>query len=180
MTSAKVTTAAARVAAALLLALSTPGTEANIKAAESIVSLRRQFKHEGMPDWAGRSPGYRDLIERLYREAGVPSDSESNLQANLRYHIGNAIRRVAPPEDLEALGMTKAGPLGRIKETRVVERQAKRSQKAVSSTADPAALATLALDAFRAARSINPDGQTAAVRRTLRTLADEIEECLGS
>jgi hypothetical protein len=177
MVKAAITQAANRVALALAEAVDEPGTGANRKAAETIVSLRRQFKYKGATDWSGRSPEYRDLIERLYRDAGVPSDSESSMQANIRYHIGNMLRKVADPEELTALGMLVAGPAARITETRATERKRSSTKKAVHTAGDPASLARLALDAFRALRTM--DGASAATRRTLTTLADEVAEYLA-
>jgi hypothetical protein len=83
---------------------------ANLKAAaRAIVELRSRFEWNGLPDWAGHSIEYRYHIERLYREAGVPSDSEGPLQARLRYHVSNVVREVAPLWHLEELGLLKNG-----------------------------------------------------------------------
>lgn len=87
-------------------------------AAEAIVALRQCFEHEGMPDWAGRSPDYRYHVEQAYRRADFPADGTSPLQANVRYHVGNVMREVAPPEHLNALGLKPKGPRGRIQEAR--------------------------------------------------------------
>lgn len=169
----RVTAAAEKVVAALQEAISNPGTTSNRKAAEAVVTLRRCFKHEGLPDWAGRSGEYRDLIERLYRQAGVPSDSESSMQANLRYHLGNAIRKVAPPEELLALGMAPLGPSARIKESRVAQ---PRRVKAITP-GDPGALATVALDAIRALKTMGPGPE---VETTLRKILNETMDIVST
>lgn len=105
-----------------LLALQTmvkdPSTENVQEAARALVRLRSTFQHEGLPDWAGRSLDYRMTVERLYRDAGVPSDSEGPVLAKLRYHVGNAVRETAPQEDLEALGLKPKGPRARNREAR--------------------------------------------------------------
>jgi hypothetical protein len=176
VTTKAVARAAERAADALRVAVDAPGTMTNRKAAEAIIALRRQFKHEGIPDWAGRSPEYRDIIEHLYRDVGVPSDSAGGLQANLRYHLGNALRSIAPPEDLEALGMSIQGPLGRVKATREASPRPSR-RKARSVTIDPETLAGLALEAIRALRQM-ADEATASVEPTLRALLDETVEAL--
>ena len=81
--------------------------------AHLVVEFRRLFEHDGRPDWAGRSQSYRDAIYQVYRDAKVPSDSAGGLQAKIRYHVGNVVREVAPPEDLLALGLKPKGPRGR-------------------------------------------------------------------
>src|SRR5690606_11264334 len=108
-------------------------------------------------------------IERLYRQAGVPSDSESNMQANLRYHVGNVLRKVAPPEDLQALGMAVEGPLGRIRNTRASAPA--RPRLARPGVGDPAAMASLALETVRTLRSMEPGTET---EPALRALLDEV------
>lgn len=152
MATKAITTASERAVAALKQVVAEPSTEHARHAAETLVSLRKQFKHDGLPDWAGRSAGYRDIVERLYRQAGVPSDSESNVQANLRYHLGNVLRKVAPPDDLAALGMSVDGPLARIKSTREAAPPRPRLARpsAFLSVTDPATLSSLALAAVLA------------------------------
>lgn len=86
--------------------------------AEIVVKLRAQHEHRGMPDWAGRSTEYRDVVAKMYRDAGVPEDSVSNIQASLRYHIGNELREQAPAEELAQLGLSEEGPKGREKARR--------------------------------------------------------------
>lgn len=70
-----------------------------------VVTLRSCFEFDGRPDWAGRSQDYRDVIYRVYKDAGIPSDSSSGSQANLRYHIGNAVWEQATAADRVALGL---------------------------------------------------------------------------
>lgn len=169
--------ASTRVVEALRQVVADPSTEHARHAADTIVALRKQFKHEGIHDWAGRSPGYRDLIERLYRQAGVPSDSESSLQANLRYHVGNALRRTASPEDLAAIGMSVDGPLARIKSTRASEpRRPRRRAGGTFSGAvtDPSVLAALALAAVQTINGM--DVPLDGASDSLRALMDETAE----
>lgn len=84
-----------------------------------VVDLRSQFQTEdGRTDWAGRGHAYRETVARIYSEAGIQPDAVGNLQAALRYHIGNVLRDVAPADELEALGLKSATPRERVKETR--------------------------------------------------------------
>lgn len=170
--------AAERVVQALTASVAEgAGRQENKAAAEALVALRRQFVYEGRPDWAGRSGEYRDLVERLYRQAGVPSDSESSMQANLRYHLGNALRQVAPPEDLEALGMQTKGPLARVQQSRANNPRASRPRPAVIRPGDPASMARVAIDAVRALRTMAPGPEVIV---DLRTLVAETEDLLST
>jgi hypothetical protein len=82
--------------------------------AEVVVDLRAAFG-----DWSGHDWEYRQAITRLYEEAGVPTDSVASVQAALRYHVGNALRRRVAPEDLKAAGLMAASPRERIAAARV-------------------------------------------------------------
>lgn len=174
------TAAAEKVVAALSAAVDDPGTQSNKAAAEAIVALRRLFRHQDLPDWAGRSGEYRDCIERLYRQAGVPSDSGSNMQANLRYHVGNVLREVAPPEELTALGMAVNGPLSRLRANRL-DGSSTRGRIARPGAGDPAALASLALDALRTMRTMEPGPEVApALRKIMGEVASALQDLPSS
>lgn len=150
--------------------------------AKEIVKLRSLFEYEGMPDWGSNSPGYKDLIGRVYRDAGVPPDSGSSTQANLRYHIGNAIREVAAAEELAALGMDAAGPRERaVRARKEGPRAATRAPLTALPTAnDPLAMAGFALQAVRSLRGMKPRGEMAeAVEAELRAVMDELVDTLA-
>lgn len=167
---ARVTAAADRAQKALREAVERPGTENTRKAAEAVLNLRKQFRHDELPDWAGRSPAYRDMIARVYRDAGVPADMGNNFQANLRYHIGNVLRQLAPPEELEALGLQSQGPLGRVRQTRQEQPRKRRRQKVMG---DPVALATAAYGLVQALRTMEMNGASGKVESALRDVIDE-------
>ena len=149
--------------------------------ARQVVELRSRFVWQDLPDWGGRSMDYRNAIYRAYRDAGVPSDSVAGLQANLRYHVGNVVRDIAPPEELEAIGLDPEGPRARAVRSRAtVDR---RRKPPTSSTAhavplavmrDPLALASFAIDAVRAIRELRPRGQMAeALQPLLKQLSEQ-------
>lgn len=136
--------------------------------ARDTVAFRSTFTYMGRPDWAGRSAQYRNAIYRVYREAGVPSDSHASIQGNMRYHVGNAVRTMAPREDLEALGLDPQGPRDRAGRYRAKparrgppEKSPAPSARAAAPaptrrvsappTLDPAALLVTALDLVRTA-----------------------------
>lgn len=58
-----------------------------------IVKLRAKYEdRNGRPDLRGRSQAYRDAVAQIYRDAGIPPDATSNLQAAVRHHISTALR----------------------------------------------------------------------------------------
>jgi hypothetical protein len=150
--------------------------------AEEVIALRRLFAWDGLPDWGGRSPEYRDVIYRAYRSAGIPSDAIDGLQANLRYHVGNAIREVAPRSELEKLGMDPEGPRGRAVRARATAHLRPKGSTRQPSAAtplavmqDPLALCSFARDAVRAIRNLEPKGEMVqALAPELRALAEEV------
>lgn len=146
------------------------------RAASSIIELRQLFEHQGMPDWTGRSLEYRDVIERLYRQAEVPPDSESNMQAKIRYHVGNVLRDVAPADELQQLGLSVAGPKTRVAETRAAGGGRRRQPAEVTRTHidSPLTVAALALDAVKLLRvmDIGPDDKE-IVDGIVRKIMDE-------
>ena len=146
-----------------------------------VVELRA-FSWEGMPDWAGRSPAYRNTIYRAYRSAGIPSDAIDGLQARFRYHVGNVVREVARVGELEKLGMDPEGPKGRAVRARATahlrEKRTAYLPPAPTPLAvmqDPLALWSFARDAVRTIRSLAPRGEMAdALAPELRALAEEV------
>ena len=78
--------------------------------AKHIVFLRKAFTHNDMPDWAGRSQDYRTTVAACYEKAGIPPDSQRNVQAAVRYHIQTALRVYAPPDQLTQLKLDPRTP----------------------------------------------------------------------
>jgi hypothetical protein len=122
--------AAAKALDALRQMTIEPDVEHVRAAARALVDLRALFEHQGRPDWAGRSLDYRSTVERLYRDAGVPSDSSGPTLAKLRYHVGNTVRETAPVDDLEALGLQTSGPRERNNERRSTVTELRPKRKA--------------------------------------------------
>lgn len=146
--------------------------------AESIIALRSLFRHEDLPDWTGRSGDYRDLIERLYRQAGMPADSDSSIQSKIRYHVGNVLREMAPEEELVSLGLSVSGPRVRIRDARRAQSK-DRAPKVNASATDPRALAVLALDAVRLLRVSDLGSDREQVALLLKQLVDESLDVLS-
>lgn len=87
--------------------------------AKVVVALRAHYRTpEGDVDWGGRSWDYRQTASAMYDAAGIPPDSESNIQASLRYHVGNLLREVAPPKQLAAVGLLAKSPKARMNDVR--------------------------------------------------------------
>ena len=76
-----------------------------------LVHLRRHFpsKIEGVPDWAGRTAEYREAAAKIYAAADIPPDSETSIQARVRYHVSQAVRQIAPAGELRQLGLKEKG-----------------------------------------------------------------------
>lgn len=79
-----------------------------------VVGIRAKTSgQDGKPDWAGRSPDYRAHITAMYEQAGVPTDSQANVQAALRYHVGNVLRDKVSTKDLQHAGLKAQSPKDR-------------------------------------------------------------------
>ena len=97
----------------LLIAADTKRTQLLKKFALGLVKIRQKLN-----DPAGTSQAYRDAAARIYAAATIPPDSESSLQASIRYHIGNVLREEFKPEDLKAVGLSTQTPLERARAAR--------------------------------------------------------------
>lgn len=147
--------------------------------AAQVVALRRTFENDGRPDWAGRSQEYRDCIYRVYKDARVPSDSVGSLQAQLRYHVGNAVRVVAPLEDLEALGLDPQGPRARAVRARAEGRVPPR-KPVLSNANNPLEMAGFALEAVRTLRQMKLRGkQVQPVMDDLHLLLHDVVDAIA-
>jgi hypothetical protein len=104
-------------------------TTAYKKFAGIVVDLRSRFRNskDTAPDWRGQTQAYRDAVAKMYEASGVPADSVDNMQAAIRYHIGNALRERLSAEDLAAAGLQAESP---------VERARQRNQRAAASGDD--------------------------------------------
>ncbi|MGW2514996.1 hypothetical protein ACWC0A_37640 [Streptomyces scopuliridis] len=78
-----------------------------------VVALRRQ-----MGDWRGDTQAYRDRVSELYRMSGIPTDSRSRVQAAVRWHVGNLLRRAMTARELEGQGLLSTSPLERLRDSR--------------------------------------------------------------
>lgn len=91
--------------------------------AKVVVVLRSKFRTpDGDVDWGGRSWEYRTTVTEMYERAGIPPDSEQNVQASLRYHVGNLLRDVVDPHELEAVGLRTDSPKERTNAQRLEAR----------------------------------------------------------
>ncbi|GAB1326957.1 hypothetical protein [Streptomyces sennicomposti] len=82
-----------------------------------LMALRRQ--HD---DWLGRSHEYRQLAAEVYRQAGVTDkDQLTRLQAAVRYHAGNMVRRQLTTREVRSLGLLETSPLERQQDRRATD-----------------------------------------------------------
>lgn len=101
-------------------------TEALKKYANIVCEIRK-----AMGDIAGTSQAYRDVVAKIYEGAGIPADSASTIQASIRYHIGNQLRTVFTPEELQAAGLSELTPLEKAR----AQREAANTANAAAATA---------------------------------------------
>ncbi|WP_327712386.1 hypothetical protein OG912_32205 [Streptomyces sp. NBC_00464] len=95
-----------------------------------ILALRR--KHD---DMRGTSHDYREAVAEMYRTANLPTDSNASLQSNVRYHVGNALRRHLTTRELEQLDLKTTSPLERFQDRRKTDSAIVRAVKAVDTAA---------------------------------------------
>lgn len=81
-----------------------------------IVALRQQ--HD---DLRGQSHEYRQVVAEMYRRAGIPADSAGRIQANIRYHVGNKLRRFCTPRELKRAGLLPESPLERQQDVKATQ-----------------------------------------------------------
>ncbi|MEU3986086.1 hypothetical protein AB0F77_39520 [Streptomyces sp. NPDC026672] len=84
-----------------------------INLATVLVAIRRQHG-----DWLGSSRAYRQAAAEVYQQANVPPEKRERLQGNVRYHIGNLLRRYLTPRELRSLGLLDTSPLERQQDIR--------------------------------------------------------------
>lgn len=124
--------------------------EALRKLAELVVDIRRHYTNEnGDIDWKGRTWEYRERMRDFFEKWGVPADSEDNIQASLRYHVGNYLREALTPEELVRAGLQPTGPRQRLQNTRDELRAIVRAITRSEELAEGDLPTAVALDAAR-------------------------------
>lgn len=126
-----------QVLAAIVEAEKAPEAEYR-KLSNLLIQLRMRFQspHRDCADWAGRTREYREAAQRIYASVNIPPDSAGSIQARIRYHNGERLREVAPPAELEAVGIKAIGPAGQARERRALERAKGPLKTKVESRAD--------------------------------------------
>lgn len=81
----------------------------------AVVMLALRIK---LDDPLGRSGTYKQVVRELYSRAGVPRDKLENVQAAVRWHVGNLVRRHYTPRQLESLNLLPTSPLERTQDAR--------------------------------------------------------------
>ncbi|MFF3140399.1 hypothetical protein ACFVRU_01370 [Streptomyces sp. NPDC057927] len=124
-----------------------------------LLALRKQ--HD---DWLGRSHLYRQVASEVYRQSGVKGDRLTRLQATVRYHVGNGLRRQLTPRELSALELLDTSPL---------ERQ--QDQRATNSALLAAVKVSAAADVSTPSKSAKP-----AKKGTQAEVSERVPEQGGS
>ncbi len=84
-----------------------------INIATVLLALRK--KHD---DWQGRTYAYRQVATEMYNRANLPADQAERLRSNVRWHIGNLLRRHLTPREFKGLDLLDASPLERLQDRR--------------------------------------------------------------
>ncbi|MFE0326318.1 hypothetical protein ACFW08_05815 [Streptomyces sp. NPDC058960] len=83
-----------------------------------LLAIRKQ--HD---DWLGRTHEYRQLASEVYRQANIQDKAQlTRLQATVRYHVGNLLRRQLTPRELKRLELLDTSPLERQQDQRATNR----------------------------------------------------------
>jgi hypothetical protein len=104
--------------------------------AVTLVALRKR-----MGDFRGESYEYRQKVSELYRQAGINSD---RIKGNVRWHVGNALRRYLTPRELKRYGLHPDSPLERGQDSRATRAAIVTATRALAAAepAKPAAKAS--------------------------------------
>ncbi|MFF3312477.1 hypothetical protein [Streptomyces sp. NPDC002952] len=76
-----------------------------------------RLKHD---DPKGSTHEYRQEVAEMYRQANIPPDSLSGIQAAVRWHVGNLVRQELPEKEIKALGLLNTSPTERQQDRRAV------------------------------------------------------------
>ncbi|MBE7702314.1 hypothetical protein H9623_18645 [Oerskovia sp. Sa1BUA8] len=83
------------------------GTFLRREVAARMIEARAHFiTKDGRPDWSGRTYAYREFTREVFSDAGISREDAPTIQAAIRYHSGNLVRKVVPEEDLASAGFT--------------------------------------------------------------------------
>jgi hypothetical protein len=104
--------------------------------AVTLVALRKR-----MGDFRGESYEYRQKVSELYRRAGIDND---RIKGNVRWHVGNALRRYLTPRELKRYGLHPDSPLERGQDSRATRAAIVTATRALAAAepAKPAAKAS--------------------------------------
>ncbi len=105
----------------------------------AVVLLALRKRHD---DWLGRMGPYRADAAEVYSAAGITDREQlKRLQANVRYHVGNMVRRYLTPRELKALELKDSTPLERQQDRRATDATILRATK-VSAEVEASTLKT--------------------------------------
>lgn len=102
-----------------------------------------------MDDPLGRSYEYRLRVRDVY--AGTPPDKLENIQAAVRYHVGNLLRRHLTAREVEKLELLPTSPAERYRDARAVN----------AAVVAASRVSTEASSSSRKARKATPDAESA-------------------
>jgi hypothetical protein len=88
-------------------------TESLADAARVLVEARSRFTRDGLPDWCGRSWGYRQLVTAARDELALPRGEWVRMCNAIRYHVSIEVRIRVAPETVAAIGLLRENGIER-------------------------------------------------------------------
>lgn len=95
-----------------------------------LIALRKQHG-----DMLGKSWQYKQQAQEIYNTANIPREQRDRLTANVRYHVGNMLRRYLTPREVKSLGIQDATPLERLQDRRATDQALLRAVKVSADVA---------------------------------------------
>ncbi|MFE7624227.1 hypothetical protein [Streptomyces sp. NPDC057509] len=86
-----------------------------------------------MNDMRGTSHEYRTVVAEMYRSMGLPQDRTETMQASVRWHVSNVLRRHMTPRELEAHNLQPTSALERLQDNRKVNSAIIRAARATTA-----------------------------------------------
>ncbi|MYY03073.1 MULTISPECIES: hypothetical protein [unclassified Streptomyces] len=84
-------------------------------------------------DMRGTSHEYRTIVKDMYRSMGLSPERAETMQAAVRWHVSNVLRRHMTPRELEAHNLQPTSALERLQDNRKVNASIIRAARATTA-----------------------------------------------
>lgn len=127
-----------------------------------------------LDDLRGSSGEYRSIVSEMYRSMNLDPERVTAMQAAVRWHVGNVLRRHMTPRQLEAHNLLPTAPVERLQDNRALNASLIKAAK-VSSAVD----ASTPKPAKRSAGEAAEPGQPVKATSDHLRLAEVAKDILG-